>query len=50
MVLKGNLSNYTARKALVMVLGVFPDPAAGLCLVLLARVNIQAHRKSAACM
>lgn len=31
MMLKGNLSNCSALKALVMGLGVFPDAAAGLC-------------------
>lgn len=48
--LKGNLSNYTARKALVMVLGVFSDPAAGLCLVLLVHVSIPSERALHACI
>lgn len=37
--LKGNLGNYTAPKTLFMVLGGFTDPAARLCLILLAHTN-----------
>lgn len=39
--LKGNFSDYTALKPLVMGLGVFPDAAAGLC-------PVQAHTKTLA--